>query len=122
MENASIKVEPGDKEQVATMEKAEPTENTTLQSTEEERLCDFECVMIKIEPEDDEAETGEDGDTLTTAIEEHQVKVEIEEEQSDMICGWPAPDTEMLDQPRDTGKTQSTPGTGSGFGSLIDPR
>jgi hypothetical protein len=51
------------------------------------------AMKIKVEPED--------GDLITSCIdiEEHPVKLEDEEEQTDMlICGLPAPDTEDSDQ------------------------
>jgi hypothetical protein len=48
---------------------------------------------IKVEP-------SEDGDPLSffIDIEEHPVKLEDEEDQTDtLICGLPAPDTELHD-------------------------
>jgi hypothetical protein len=79
------------------MENAEPADNMRMQSADKERLSDFESVVVKTEPkEEDGTETWED--TLTTAIEEHLVKVEMEEEQCDLIpSGLPVPDKEISD-------------------------
>jgi hypothetical protein len=64
----------------------------------------FESVIVKEEPLDDQNFVTEDPvDTRNFEscfdIEEHPVKLEMEEEETDtLICGLPAPDTEPSDQ------------------------
>jgi hypothetical protein len=99
MENWTIKVEP--EEQVDAMENAEPAERDWIKPEVEDGL--FESVMIKLEPEVDVRESKSELLGSCIDIEEHSVKLE----QSDaLICGLPAPDTEIWDQeqPRDFGK------------------
>jgi hypothetical protein len=109
MENCSIKVEPKDEEPFDTLENAEPTDQHTAMadSAAGDKIYEFETVMIKVEPEEQEDRVLENENnryTLTTTIEEHPVK--LEEEQSDtLINGLPAPNTEVLlqEQAHDTG-------------------
>jgi hypothetical protein len=99
MENWTIKVEP--EEQVDAMEN---TENTIVKSEVEDGM--FESVMIKVEPEVDGRGNKEDGNILTAPIDIEEHPVKLEEEQSDtLICGLPAPATEISDQeqPQDIG-------------------
>jgi hypothetical protein len=92
MENIGIKLEPPDN----------PT--MTSDSVDESRMFEFESVTIKMEPMDDGTENAKDGATLTTSIEEQQVKVE-DEQRDDLICGLPLPEPETSDdeQPRGNG-------------------
>jgi hypothetical protein len=63
----------------------------------------FESVIVKEEPVDDQIFVKEDPEDMRffescIDIEEHPVKLEMEEEETDtLICGLPAPDTEFSD-------------------------
>jgi hypothetical protein len=63
-----------------------------------------ESMMITMESMDDGTENAEDGATLTTSIEEHQIEVEYEQ-RDDLIGGLPLPEPETSDheQPRGNG-------------------
>jgi hypothetical protein len=86
MDNWIIKVEP---DQTDTMENTgfELAENTMKSdSIDEDRMFEFEKVLIKMEPEDYGTENVEDGNILATSVEIHPVKLEDKEEQSNMLC------------------------------------
>jgi hypothetical protein len=78
----------------------------TSDSADESRMFEFESVTIKMEPteEDDGTENAEDGATLTTSIEEHQVKVE-DEQRDDLIGGLPLPEPETSDHEQPCGNS-----------------
>jgi hypothetical protein len=88
--------EPKDGKQADTMEtSANESVNKTFT---------FESVIVKEEPVDDQIFVTEDPEDMICFescidIEEHPVKLEMEEEETDtLICGLPAPDTESSDQ------------------------
>jgi hypothetical protein len=109
MENWVIKVEPEDGEQANN-----GTENASKKSDflQENETMEFESVMIKEEPREESVYATEnpddEADNQTSCIntDERPVKQEDEEQQSDpVICGLPAPETEISDheQPHNIG-------------------
>jgi hypothetical protein len=94
MENGMIKVEQEDGEQVDALDieiQMESAASVTMKSAEE-RTLEFECVMVKAEPEDkvDGTENADDVDLLTSS-EEHAVRLEYEEQY--VILNDSLPDT-----------------------------
>jgi hypothetical protein len=85
----------------------ESAESSTMdsESMSETRIHEFESVMIKVEPEEHGSE--DDGEYLAS-VKEHPDRLG-EEQQSDMlICGLPAPDTDIADyeQPHNLGNLE----------------